>query len=198
LAATRGDIRRTMRARRRELTHREQSLAATRLSQSLQNWQPWRRARSVALYLPNDGELDPRHLIRLARKSGKRVYLPVLAPFGVKRLWFRLYNQHTRLAPNRFGIPEPAPRGSPRLPAQRLDMVLVPLVAFDHRGQRLGMGAGYYDRTFGFLSRRIRWQHPRLVGVAHHFQQTGPLPVEPWDVPLSAVATDRNLLVPGT
>jgi len=194
LKNSRGEIRKTMRARRRTLTPREQSRAAAQLLARLSPWTTWQRARRVALYLPNDGELDPRLLIRAALKAGKQVYLPVLAPIGVNRLWFRHYNQNTRLTPNRFGIPEPDPKGSPRLAPQRLDLVLVPLVAFDALGQRLGMGAGFYDRTFAFLSRRMRWQHPRLVGVAHHFQQTDPLPVESWDVPLSAVATDRRLL----
>jgi 5-formyltetrahydrofolate cyclo-ligase len=91
---------------------------------------------------------------------------------------------------NRFGIGEP--RG-PRLPWRRLDLVLLPLVAFDAGGGRLGMGGGFYDRTFAALrARRGQWQRPALVGLAHGFQRVAALPREAWDVPLAAVATERR------
>lgn len=195
MTASRGDIRRAIRARRRELTPREQKLAARRLTSVLGRWGRWRKARQIALYLPNDGELDPTPLALAAWHAGKRVYLPVLAPIGHGQLWFRRYAADTRLIRNRFGIPEPAP-ASPRIRTRQLDLVLTPLVAFDHRGQRLGMGGGFYDRTFSFLAHRLVWQNPRLVGVAHHFQQVEELPAEPWDVPLFAIATDQGLLYP--
>src|SRR5687767_13746260 len=89
---------------------------------------------------------------------------------------------------NRFGIPEPTGR---RCAPQQLDLVLLPLVAFDRRGARLGMGGGFYDRTFAFLRVAGR-RKPRLVGLAHHFQEVAQLPREPWDVPLAAIVTERG------
>src|SRR5690606_40461575 len=67
----------------------------------------------------------------------------------------------------------------------------LPLVAFDARGNRLGMGGGFYDRTFA-RAPRARTLRPRLVGLAHHFQQVASLPAEPWDIPLDAIATDAT------
>lgn len=192
---SRGDIRRELRARRHELTPRQQKRASQRLMSVLSRWPYWRRAQRVALYLPNDGEPDLTPLIRKAWRDGKQVYLPVLAPNGGNVLWFRRFEASSRLVPNRFGIHEPS-AANPRLQPQRLDLVLAPLTAFDVRGRRLGMGGGFYDRTFSFVSRRLIWQHPYLVGVAHHFQQVDELPAEPWDVPLSAIATDKGLLRP--
>ena len=85
----------------------------------------------------------------------------------------------------------PSPRQAPHIvPAISLDLVLVPLVAFDRRGTRLGMGAGYYDRFFGSIARALR---PRIVGVAHEVQRSAAdLPAAAWDVPLDGVLTERG------
>ncbi len=122
--------------------------------------------------------------------AGKRTYLPVLHG---RRLWFLPYDSETPLARNRFGILEPDVSPKRRRALEALDMVLVPLVAFDEQGNRLGMGGGYYDRTFAYLLGRRRWTRPLLVGVAYEFQCSAALPTRPWDVPLQAVATERGL-----
>jgi 5-formyltetrahydrofolate cyclo-ligase len=92
------------------------------------------------------------------------------------------------LPPGRFGIRSPAPPAS-ALPFAELDVVLVPLVAFDRHGTRIGMGGGYYDRGFAF--RIAAPPPPFLVGLAYHWQLHEPLDRRQWDVPLDAVITDR-------
>lgn len=184
------DIRRDMRQQRHSLPARERARAADRLARHLVRTRPFRRARRVACFLSSDGEIDTNPVIRAAWRLGKQVYLPTLAPFGPRRLWFRRYRPNTPLERNRYGIPEP--RGGRRLDGRELDLVLTPLVAFDDRGRRLGMGGGYYDRTFAHL-RQLSWQRPRLLGLAYAFQRVGPLPAEPWDVPLCGVVTERGL-----
>ena len=182
-----------MRRLRRRLSASERRAAARAAARRLARTALFRRARHLAAYLPVGGEADPRPLIELAWRRGKRVYLPVVdAPHG-RRLGFALYTHATALRPNRWGIPEPARPAALRAP-QRLDLVIVPLVAFDRRGNRLGMGAGYYDRSFAFLRRR-RWRRPRLVGLAYAFQEVPCLAARPWDVPLDAVLTERGLRV---
>ncbi len=89
---------------------------------------------------------------------------------------------------NRFLIPEPVPKYA-EVSANRLDLVLMPLVGFDKCGNRLGMGGGFYDRTFACNLLR-----PKLVGLAHHLQEVDSLAVDNWDIPLNAVATDRQWL----
>ncbi|MCC5856616.1 MAG: 5-formyltetrahydrofolate cyclo-ligase [Ectothiorhodospiraceae bacterium] len=190
---SRKQLREQLRSRRRALSARERVQAAARLQHHLTRWPPFRRARRLAVYLPNDGEPDLRSLIRNCWAQRKQVYLPVLRPFGPPLLWFLEYRPGQRLLPNRFGIPEPWPRERP-VPPRRLDLVLTPLVGFDARGNRLGMGGGFYDRSFAFLNRHPGWCRPRLVGIAHAFQQVPELPASRWDVPLAAVATDRGLL----
>lgn len=147
-------------------------------------------ARTIAAYLPNDGETDTGPLIALLWKRGKRVFLPLLRFAPHKHLAFGLYRPDTALLPNQYGIPEPV--GTPVLdhPGQ-LDLALVPLVAFDGQGHRIGMGGGFYDRTFAYLKAPGAVRAPLLIGLAHECQKYASLPAEPWDVPLDGVATER-------
>jgi 5-formyltetrahydrofolate cyclo-ligase len=189
----RADVRRQMRARRRALSQAERSLRAHALADQLTGTPLFRNSRRIAAYLPVDGEADPLPLIQRAWNLGKTVYLPVLVPFNHNRLWFAPLHPDDPLVINRFGIAEPARIHRQRSEAIALDLVLTPLVAFDVLGNRLGMGGGFYDRTFAFLHRRRHWLKPRLVGLAYGFQQVVRLPRADWDVPLYAVATDEGV-----
>lgn len=184
-------LRRQLRARRRALTPQQQRQAAQALCRQLRASLLFRRARHIALYLANDGEIDTTPLIRLCWHLGKQLYLPVLHPIRHNRLWFTPYTPHTRLRRNRYRILEPELQGKPVRPAFALDLVLMPLVAFSAEGGRMGMGGGYYDRTFAFKLREKGLRGPRLIGLAHDFQRLPQLPLAPWDVPLDGVVTDR-------
>ena len=183
---TKSELRRALRRRRRALGGMAQRLAARRLARALAR-HPWfLAADSVAGYVAADGEIDPTPLLEWALTLGKQVYLPVLRDGD--HLLFGRYRRGQRMRRNRFGIPEPT---GERRPPWALALVLLPLVGFDRSGGRLGMGGGFYDRSFAFL---LKGKHrsPRLLGLAHHFQQVEQLPREPWDVPLAAVVTDRG------
>ena len=92
-----------------------------------------------------------------------------------------------------FGIQEPA--GGPIRAARNLDIILTPLVAFDSAGNRIGMGGGYYDRTFAFLKRRTTWRKPKLIGIAFGLQEVDAVPVDTWDVPLDGILTEKGLVL---
>lgn len=185
-------LRKQMRTARRALNEKQQQQAAQRVCDLISS-QPWfRRARHIALYLPNDGEVDPSPLIELCWRLGKQVYLPVLHPIRHNRLWFLPYRPDTRMTRNCYKILEPALQYAPRRPAWAMDLVLLPLVAFDAQGNRMGMGGGYYDRTFSYKMRSVGMRGARLIGLAHDFQRVGELPIQPWDVPLYGIVTDRS------
>jgi 5-formyltetrahydrofolate cyclo-ligase len=95
---------------------------------------------------------------------------------------------------NRFGIPEPQLPAAQQWQPEALDAVLVPLLAFDRHGNRLGSGAGYYDRSFAFLGTRRPRPAPLLIGVAYAMQEVERLAIEPWDVPLDYIATEAELI----
>ena len=92
---------------------------------------------------------------------------------------------------NAFGIPEPL--AGEAIGARWLDLVLVPTVAFDARGARLGMGAGYYDRALEFRRRLAHWRGPRIVGLAFDCQQVARIPLGPHDIPLDAIVTESGV-----
>jgi 5-formyltetrahydrofolate cyclo-ligase len=182
--------RQQLRALRRSLSRHQRRQRADALCQHLFNQPLFTNSRRLAVYLPSDGEVDTTTIIARAWDLGKQVYLPVLLPYLHNRLWFARYTPDTRLVSNRFGIAEPEVVHRQRVEPHALDLVLTPLVGFDARGNRLGMGGGFYDRSFAFLQRRKIWRKPRLVGLAYDFQQLPQLPSQPWDVPLTAVVTD--------
>ena len=186
--AERRALRREMRRRRRALSVSERRAAARSLSKRLAGSRWFLNSRTIAVYLSNDGEIDLFPLVRRAWAMGKRTYLPRL--FG-PRLWFLPFHARSVLAGNRFSIPEPVEPARRRIRPMFLDLVLFPLVAFDGGGNRLGMGAGYYDRTFEAVRRRSAWSGPKRVGVAYELQCVDSLPAAHWDVPLDAIVTDR-------
>jgi 5-formyltetrahydrofolate cyclo-ligase len=188
---SRNKLRKTLRHERRSLSLEQQQSAADQLALNLLRHPDLYRARHVAIYLPRDGEIDPQVYAHVARQRGIRFYLPVLHPVHHGRLVFSPYTDNTTLTANRFGIPEPPFRNGLRRPAWALDAVLFPLVGFDEFGGRLGMGGGFYDRTFAFTRIRPRLA-PKLIGLAHECQKVEELPLEPWDIPLHSVVTDRK------
>lgn len=183
-------LRRRLRAARLALTPAEQQAHAGAVAGRIARDGRLRRARRIALYLPNDGELDPRPIRTALPPRGRRWYLPVLRGHAAGRLWFVRWRDGDRLRPNRFGIPEPVRRHRAIVPAHTLDLVLMPLVGFDAAGQRIGMGGGFYDRSLAFLRTRVHWRRPLLVGLAHACQRVERIEPRPWDVPLDAVVTE--------
>ncbi len=184
-------LRRQARAARRSLAADERIEATLAVAHHLIHSPPFRTASTVAAYVAADGELDPGPFIGAARALGRRIHLPVLGGWRRGRLRFVRADEGEVLRPNRYGIPEPV-RGPETAPAF-LDLVLVPLVAFDDAGNRLGMGAGHYDRTFAYRRHRSAWHRPWLVGVAFDCQRSAGITPRPWDVRLDAVVTEYGM-----
>ncbi len=151
------------------------------------------RARNLACYLAVGGEADLHAVMEEAWAMGKRLYLPVLSPLRHNRLWFAPWDGIAPLRRNRFGIPEPLHTWRETIPPQMLDLVIAPLVAFDAECHRMGMGGGFYDRTFAFLLHRRHWRKPWMLGAAYEFQQVERISTRRWDVPIDAVATERGI-----
>lgn len=184
------EIRRRVRRQRRALSADDRKRAAAGVSAVLGRLNVFTAARRVAVFAANDGEIDLWPAMRY--HAGKEYYLPIVPPPGRKRMRFAKLAADTSFRKNRYGILEPETPAGSQATALELDLVLAPLVAFDRRGGRLGMGGGYYDATFAFLASRRRWHEPKLVGVAYSFQEVPHIDRDPWDVPLSAVATERG------
>lgn len=152
-----------------------------------------KRGWRVGCYLGIRHEVDTWPLIHLLWAQSQRVFLPILGPHTTRRLRFLPFTPQTLLRRNSLGIREPFPTRRSAIVAQHLDVVVVPLVAFDIHCHRVGMGGGYFDTTFSFLSQTVLWRKPRLVGVAFDCQRVSAIIPNAWDVPLDAVVTERAI-----
>lgn len=188
-------LREELRLRRRALTPAQQAQASMLVLRHLLQFPAFMRGHHVALYIACDGEIDPAPITQQLWQMGKRCYLPVLKPGAQRELWFVEFTPDSQLISNRFGIPEPDHRQAHKLPAHLLDVVLVPLVGFDRQGARLGMGGGFYDTTFAFKQHQPGGK-PLLIGLAHSCQQVDFLHLDNWDIPLAAIATEKEVLQP--
>jgi 5-formyltetrahydrofolate cyclo-ligase len=180
-----------MAERRRQLSPVERIAAAQGLRRSLEQLPEYITDRHVAGYWATGGELPLNLAIAPLASRGQRFYLPVIG--HDRRLRFAPWETGAEVQPNRFGIPEPINVDEAIAPVQ-LDLVLVPLVGFDRRGNRLGFGGGYYDRSFEFLQGSPRPAQPLLVGVAYAFQEMPEFEAAVWDIPLDYIATDQELI----
>ena len=195
---SRPQLRRMLRKARRALTPSEQRQAALGVYRQLAQHPLFRRAKHISLYLPTDGEIDPRLLLRAAQRRGKATYLPVLSAWPRTKMVFQRVRPGEKLLPNRFGILEPRVNAHRQRQVWALDLVLLPLVGFDDAGGRLGMGGGFYDRSLAYLARRYSWRKPTLLGLAHECQKVGRLAQASWDVPLAGTVTDKQWFVAET
>lgn len=189
---SRPQLRRMLRNARRALTPSEQREAAQGVYRQLAQHPLFRRAKHISLYLPTDGEIDPRLLLRAAQRRGKATYLPVLSAWPRTKMVFQRVRPGEKLLPNRFRILEPRTNVRRQRKVWALDLVLLPLVGFDDVGGRLGMGGGFYDRSLAFLARRQHWRKPTLLGLAHECQKVERLVQASWDVPLAGTVTDKK------
>ncbi len=130
-----------------------------------------------------NGEIDLGSLWRSAPLQGKYCYFPALN--GDNTLSFLPATPTSAFHENRFGIKEPVIGREHALTPAEIDLMFIPLVAFDTRGTRLGMGAGYYDRTLAHS------RSPLLIGAAYEFQRQSFIKAETWDVPLDVMITEH-------
>lgn len=181
-----------MREQRRALTPDQRADAAIGIMNKVRASPEYAGASTLTAYLAMPGELEMDPLIQAAWQDGKSVYLPLIQGRAMQFLHF---TEDTPVQAGPFGIRQPLSEPDAAIEAQALDLVLVPLLAFDARGNRLGMGGGYYDRTFEFCLRAPP-RRPVLAGVAYAFQQVEHLVREDWDVPLDLIITERSLIRP--
>ena len=169
----------------------ERAIASELVARNVDAWLHLRPCWRIAVYAALPQELDTAPLITLARHRGCRIYLPRIDRHTLGRK-MRFVRGNERRRTNRLGIEEP--EGAAMIGARWLDVVFLPLVGFDARCARLGMGGGFYDRAFEFRRWRTVWHTPRLVGLAYSFQQVEALELAPHDVLMDAVITESGVV----
>lgn len=177
-----------MREKRRRFSKVKQRQASYQLCLRLSKQPEFSRAKHIAFYWPCDGEISLLPLLQMALNQKKSCYLPVIdSGFN---MYFCLYKKNTKLVNNRYGIKEPYLKRKVLRP-EHLDLIFVPLVAFDEQGKRLGMGGGYYDRAFSYKKKNA-FMSPTLIGVAFDYQKITRLPEEAWDIPMAKIISNSR------
>jgi 5-formyltetrahydrofolate cyclo-ligase len=182
------EIRWAARRSRRFLDQDERAFASEKICGAISTAGYFRRAGLIACYLPTAEEVDTWPLIERAWRMKKRVFAPITKKN--QPLAFAEICPSTELIRSDYGLLEPSPEGI--IAPRNLDLCITPLVAFDSSGNRIGMGGGYYDRTFRFLRGRDRFLHPKLVGVAFDCQRVEKIHASAWDIRLFQVVTETG------
>lgn len=186
LADQKTALRHSVRAALAQLTAAERTAAAQLIVAKLLEQPVWKSATTVLLFAPLPDEPDLWPLVHTALATGKRVALPRYEPQHARYEAAEIVHPETDLVTGRFGVREPR-AGCARLPLNRLDLTLVPGVAFDRQCRRLGRGKGFYDRLLAELA-------GSTCGVAFDQQLVGVVPAEPHDVPLNCILTPSHWL----
>jgi 5-formyltetrahydrofolate cyclo-ligase len=174
---------------RHAVTASQASAAGLAAKQLLVSNPLFQTSQHIACYFSQNDEFDCEAIIQEIWRAGKICYLPVLSS---NHLEFVVYHSDQPLQLNRYHILEP--ESGERLAVEKLDLVIVPLVAFDALGHRVGMGGGYYDRTFAFKRERAA-DKPFLLGLGYELQKVAAVPNNSWDVVLDGVLTEENLFI---
>lgn len=190
LHTSKTSLRRQLRQARKSLDGYQRDQQQQRIQRFLSALPQIRDARRIAAYMPFDGEPD---LLPFMQRYEAKIWLPMIRSdlhldfrpaFTLNTKARRPINAHR----NRFGILESQRR--PLLRSAQMDVILIPLVGFDRHGNRLGMGAGFYDRSLTGLRR----PRPYLIGIAFDCQEMAEVPADPWDVPLDYIVTNRGII----
>lgn len=187
---TRQLSRKQLRQQRAKITFNEQKIASNLITEQLSHHPIFLLSQTIASYIPIQHEIDPSVLIQKAWNNKKACYLPILQ---AQQLIFCAYQANTLLKKNQWAILEPPLSLETCISPENIDLVLVPLVGFTEKGQRLGMGAGFYDRSFAFLLNSPRPTRPFLLGLAYEWQKLTAFTEKNWDVPLNAVITEKKI-----
>ncbi|MBI3329498.1 MAG: 5-formyltetrahydrofolate cyclo-ligase [Nitrospinae bacterium] len=182
-------IRRSMLTARRGLSEEERNARSLWVWERLRALPCYQRAQVMLCYMSFDKEVLTEGLIRQAIVTGKRVVLPVVQAHHHTLALYEISHVEHDVAPGYGGILEPRPEHRRPVAAGELDLVMVPGVAFDVQGTRLGFGKGFYDR----LLQEIPCDVPKL-GVAFDFQVVPQLPRQPHDITMDGIVTESRVL----
>lgn len=187
----RAAVRRRLKNQRRSLSSAERTERARRIATSLRRARALKPGQRIALYSPMGGEVPLDEIVAWALELHCELYLPRIVNWRTRSMRFVRWTNQSALRRHRFGMVEPTAGAA--ISMRALDLVLMPAVAVDQRGVRLGMGAGFYDRSFAHR-RRTRWRRPHLIAVVYDFQRMHEaLPSHALDVPVDAVVSETGL-----
>lgn len=178
------EIRKKLKLQRSQLSASYINSASTQIFELLKKTDLFINSEKIGCYQSIGQEVKTDKIINYILANHKICFLPVVQS---NTLQFNRYSERTRLLTNKYGIKEPM--GNNYIEVFELDVILLPLVGFSRNGDRLGMGAGYYDRTLGKLEKT-----PILIGLAYESQEIPNIPTDEWDISLDYVITNNEVI----
>lgn len=179
-------LRQEILAKRRQLTAKESAQAGLSILKTIMQMNVFKRTVNVASYISLSGELCTQDMNEYFM-TRHHLCLPYMVTGQKGKMDFYSFKKGDELVENRFHILEPKNQPENLVLEDKIDVIIVPLVAFDNKGNRMGMGGGYYDR----MLKKVR-KDCLVIGVAYEFQQVDELLVEEWDMPMDIVITEKN------
>ena len=187
---TKDSLRKEISLKRKNLSKKERLDSEKSLVQLWESVGGSYKTDKVALYWPANGEIITNALITYFFKYGSKCFLPVISKNEENKIInFALFEEQSRLIKNRFNIPEPSK--SKIIDLNQLDLIFLPCVCFDSRGNRIGMGGGFYDKTLSYLSKK---QKTKLIILAYDFQEVKSCLPESHDIKADACLTPNQYL----
>ncbi|BAP58674.1 5-formyltetrahydrofolate cyclo-ligase [Candidatus Tachikawaea gelatinosa] len=179
-------IRKTICSFRKSITSTEQKKMSYFLTKNIIKFFSFLDFKTIAIYFSVNGECNTKFLAKNLWKNKKKVFLPVLNPFLQKKLLFIRYLENTKFIKNKFSIPEPILKKDNVIKLEDLNIIILPVVAFNENGNRLGMGGGFYDYT-------LQRKKNLIIGIAYDFQLIKNFSIKKWDVSLPVVITPSKI-----
>jgi 5-formyltetrahydrofolate cyclo-ligase len=174
---------------RRSLSPEEIQEKSEKIWQSLSNLPLFTQAGVVLFYIALPDEVQTDKMIQITLKMGRRVAVPVVDLSTKEIIPFEIKSPQAKLVPGPFGVLQPGEEDRYPISLEEIDLVIVPGVAFDPQGRRLGFGAGFYDR---FL-RRLSF-HTKFIALAFECQLIDEVPCEEFDVSVDYIITEKSLI----
>lgn len=175
---------------RKQLSNADHNSMSERISDLITISDEYLKSNNIALYMSFRKEVETKFILEQAHIDNKNCFLPVLEQDN--RLSFYKYKKNSELIYNKYKILEPIKSNNKKININELDIIFMPLTAFDLYGNRLGAGAGYYDRTLANVIKQDK--RPTLIGLGFDIQKVDNIPTDEWDIKLDAVATEKEFL----
>jgi len=187
------ELRKTVFSQRNNLDLEFVAKASSKISKIVCNLPVFIQSKNIGYYSAISREVDTVFIEKKARKLNKNLFLPVVAQ-DKKSMQFYSYTKNNKLYKNIFNILEVDMTIEKLIDINQLDLIFVPVVAFDQNNNRLGRGAGFYDR---YLESKLKYKlsKPVLIGLAYEFQKVDFIQTNSWDVPMDFVVTEKSIAV---